>query len=320
MNEIVNNEPEEIKETIQDQFFGIKNDVVSEAPEVELINENIEDSIERLQVEPSEQAQESVGNEIDNIRNQYDSERKAKEAALGAEREAVAQLKGLMEENQRLNSFVHQGSDVLNQQALNNAQWALHSAQQELTKAYDEGDSEAIGAAQAKISKAAVAEQQSGQYANMVMQRASQNLPPIKEPAIKKQQLDPDMQAWSDKNPWFMNNGDPTHQRMTSYAMYLDQEVRGEGTDPTTNAVDYYAKIDKEMKLRFPNFFGVQPQATEVVETYSKQPASVVAPTTRSNGKKPRKVSLSKDQIRVARQLNISPQAYAAQYLKLEEG
>jgi len=102
--------------------------------------------------------------------------------------------------------------------------------------------------------------------------------------------------------------------------MYLDQEVRGQGTDPTTNAVDYYAKIDKEMKIRFPDFFGVQPQATGVVETDSRQPASVVAPSTRSNGKKPRKVSLSKDQIRVARQLNISPQAYAAQYLKLEEG
>ena len=70
MNEIVNNEPEESKETIQDQFFGITNDVVSEAPEVELVNENIEDSVERLQVEPLEQVQESVGNEIDNIRNQ----------------------------------------------------------------------------------------------------------------------------------------------------------------------------------------------------------------------------------------------------------
>ena len=153
----------------------------------------------------------------------------------------------------------------------------------------------------------------------MVMQQASQNLPPIKEPTVNRPQLDPDMQAWSDKNPWFMNNADPVHQRMTSYAMYLDQEVRGQGTDPTTNAVDYYAKIDKEMKIRFPDFFGVQPQATGVVETDSRQPASGVAPTTRSNGKKPRKVSLSKDQIRVASQLNISTQAYDAQYLKLEE-
>ena len=317
MSDIVNSNAEE---TIQDQFFGIKNDVVSEAPEVELINQEPDTVVERLEVESESEPQESVGNEIDTIRGQYDSERKAKEAALGAEREAVAQLKELMQENQRLNSFVNQGSDVLNKQALNNAQWALNSAQQKLTKAYDEGDSEAIGSAQADIAKATIAEQQAGQYANMVMQHASQNLPPIQEPAVTKQKLDPDMQAWSDKNPWFMNNADPVHEQMTSYAMYLDQEVRGEGVDPSSNANKYYAEIDERMQTRFPNFFGVQPQATEVVEIDSKQPASVVAPTTRSNGKKPRKVSLSKDQIRVARQLNISPQAYAAQYLKLEEG
>lgn len=315
MNEQVNESVDQVEDqqtqTIQDQFFGIKNDVVADVPEVEL--EGMEETSEVVQ----EQQQESVGSEIEEIKKQLEAEQNAKKAALSAETEAIQRLRELSEENQRLQGFVNQGSEVLNQQALNNAQWAKHNAQEKLKKAYDEGDSEAMAAAQAELAQATMAEQQAGQYAQVVMNQASENIQPT--PEMQKPKLDADMQAWSDKNPWFMNNSNTEHQRMTSYAMYLDQEIRNDGIDPAGNPSLYYDEVDKRMRSQFPNFFGVETQATEVVENSPKQPASVVAPSTRSNGKNPRKVSLSKDQLRVARQLGISPKAYASQYLKLEE-
>lgn len=315
MNEQVNESVDQVEDqqtqTIQDQFFGIKNDVVADVPEVEL--EGMEETSEVVQ----EQQQESVGSEIEEIKKQLEAEQNAKKAALSAETEAIQRLRELSEENQRLQGFVNQGSEVLNQQALNNAQWAKHNAQEKLKKAYDEGDSETMAAAQAELAQATMAEQQAGQYAQVVMNQASENIQPT--PEMQKPKLDADMQAWSDKNPWFMNNSNTEHQRMTSYAMYLDQEIRNDGIDPAGNPSLYYDEVDKRMRSQFPNFFGVETQATEVVENSPKQPASVVAPSTRSNGKNPRKVSLSKDQLRVARQLGISPKAYASQYLKLEE-
>lgn len=315
MNEQVNESVDQVEDqqtqTIQDQFFGIKNDVVADVPEVEL--EGMEEISEVVQ----EQQQESVGSEIEEIKKQLEAEQNAKKAALSAETEAIQRLRELSEENQRLQGFVNQGSEVLNQQALNNAQWAKHNAQEKLKKAYDEGDSETMAAAQAELAQATMAEQQAGQYAQVVMNQASENIQPT--PEMQKPKLDADMQAWSDKNPWFMNNSNTEHQRMTSYAMYLDQEIRNDGIDPAGNPSLYYDEVDKRMRSQFPNFFGVETQATEVVENSPKQPASVVAPSTRSNGKNPRKVSLSKDQLRVARQLGISPKAYASQYLKLEE-
>lgn len=315
MNEQVNESVDQVEDqqtqTIQDQFFGIKNDVVADVPEVEL--EGMEETSEVVQ----EQQQESVGSEIEEIKKQLEAEQNAKKAALSAETEAIQRLRELSEENQRLQGFVNQGSEVLNQQALNNAQWAKHNAQEKLKKAYDEGDSETMAAAQAELAQATMAEQQAGQYAQVVMNQASENIQPT--PEMQKPKLDADMQAWSDKNPWFMNNSNTEHQRMTSYAMYLDQEIRNDGIDPAGNPSLYYDEVDKRMRNQFPNFFGVETQATEVVENSPKQPASVVAPSTRSNGKNPRKVSLSKDQLRVARQLGISPKAYASQYLKLEE-
>ena len=315
MNEQVNESVDQIEDqpeqTIQDQFFGITNEVVADAPEIEL-----DEVVQETQV-VEEQQEQPVASEIEEIKKQLEAEQNAKKAALSSESEAIEQLRKLSEENQRLQGFVSQGSEVLNQQALNNAQWAKHNAQEKLKKAYDEGDSEAMATAQAEMAQATMAEQQAGQYAQAVMNQASENVQPA--PEMQKPKLDADMQAWSDKNPWFMNNSNQEHQRMTSFAMYLDQEIRNEGIAPAGNPSLYYSEVDKRMRSQFPNFFGVETQATEVVENSPKQPASVVAPSTRSNGKNPRKVSLSKDQLRVARQLGISPKAYASQYLKLED-
>ena len=110
---------------------------------------------------------------------------------------------------------------------------------------------------------------------------------------------------------------DPTHREMTSYAMYLDQTLKQQGVDPSTQAETYYAKIDEEMRSKYPNFFGVTPPIEIQEETPKRQPQTVVAPTSRDSGtKKPSQVRLTQTQVKIARQLGISPEQYANQLLK----
>jgi hypothetical protein len=76
------------------------------------------------------------------------------------------------------------------------------------------------------------------------------------------------------------------------------------------------------MRSQYPNFFGV-PQASvettpEIPVEEKRQPANVVAPASRNSGsnKNPRNVRLTQTQVKLARQLGISPEQYARQLLK----
>ena len=111
--------------------------------------------------------------------------------------------------------------------------------------------------------------------------------------------------------------GETFQQEMTSYAMYLDQRSKH---DPASSPVDYYQEIDKEMKKEFPSFFGVQADNNSemiVEKTPKRQPQTVVATATRDSGnKKPTQIRLTKTQVKLARQLGITPEKYANQLLK----
>jgi endo-alpha-1,4-polygalactosaminidase (GH114 family) len=108
---------------------------------------------------------------------------------------------------------------------------------------------------------------------------------------------------------------------MTSFAMYVDQSLQAKGVDPATKSQEYYKEVDTAMKNQFPNFFGVQPQnETEVSQGYTapkRQPSTVVASATRDSGnKKPTQIRMNQTQVKIARQLGISPEQYANQLLK----
>jgi len=225
-----------------------------------------------------------------------------------------------MTENERLQAMVNQGGEVLNKQAYNNALWAKQNAQAKYKKAYEEGDADAMALAQEEISRAVLAEQSAGRYAESVQSQFAQQFQtqqPQVEP-VQEQQLDPEMQAWSAKNPWFMNNSNAKHREMTSYALTLDQRLQNKGIDPENNSKEYYAEIDKELRSAYPDFFGVQPSIDIEEENQTRQPSNVVAPASRSTGGKtnPRSIRLTQTQVKLARQLGISPEQYAKQLLK----
>ena len=337
--EIINEEPnfdEPIVQTKEDQFFGKQTEIDRTIPddlEVTIVDDTpVEDQGKKPRAEdaPVEVDDDAVDKEIADyskraadriakIKYEYHEERRAKEAATRESKEAVQRLQTMMSENQRLQAMVDQGGEVLNKQAHNNALWAKQNAQAEFKKAYDEGDADGMTKAQEMIAKATLAEQQSMNMAQSVQAEIAKKLP-AEQPVQQTQELDPDMKAWSSKNPWFMSTV-PEHQEMSSYALTIDQRLRNQGILPEQDAQKYYAEVDKAMHKEYPSFFGVQVEETaEVVhetETPKRQPSTVVASATRDSGnKKPSQIRLTQTQVRLARQLGISPEQYANQLLK----
>ena len=336
--EIINEEPNfegVVSQTQEDQFFGKQTEIDNKIPddlEVTIIDDTPQEDRRPAKAEDaSPEVDDDVvdkeiadyskraADRISKIKYEYHEERRAKEAAARESKEAVARLQTMMSENQRLQAMVEQGGQVLNKQAHNNALWAKQNAQAEFKKAYEEGDADAMTKAQEMIARATLAEQQSNNMAQSVQAEVTKNMP-VQKQAEPKQELDPEMKEWSSKNPWFMSTV-PEHQEMSSYALTIDQRLRNQGINPEEDSQKYYAEVDKNMRNEYPNFFGVQvDQTAEVVSeagTTKRQPSTVVASATRDSGnKKPSQVRLTQTQVKLARQLGISPEQYANQLLK----
>ena len=336
--EIINEEPNfegVVPQTQEDQFFGKQTEIDNKIPddlEVTIIDDTPQEDRRPAKAEDaSPEVDDDVvdkeiadyskraADRISKIKYEYHEERRAKEAAARESKEAVARLQTMMSENQRLQAMVEQGGEVLNKQAHNNALWAKQNAQAEFKKAYEEGDADAMTKAQEMIARATLAEQQSNNMAENVQAQVTKNMP-VQKQAEPKQELDPEMKEWSSKNPWFMSTV-PEHQEMSSYALTIDQRLRNQGIMPEKDAQKYYAEVDRYMRNEYPNFFGVQvDQTAEVVSeagTTKRQPSTVVASATRDSGnKKPSQVRLTQTQVKLARQLGISPEQYANQLLK----
>ena len=332
--EIINEEPnipETVPQSTEDKFFGKQTEIDNQIPEeleVEVVDDTPEEDRRPAKAEDTSpdiddetvdkeisDYSKRAGERIAKIKYEYHEERRAKEAATRESAEAVQRLQTLMAENQRLQAMVDQGGEVLNKQAHNNALWAKQNAQEAFKKAYEEGNAEEMTKAQELLSKATLAEQQSTNMAATLQQQIAQNLP---QPEIQAAQPDPDMQAWAQKNPWFMGS-EPVHKEMTSYAMYVDQSLQAQGIDPASKSEEYYNEVDNAMRKQFPTFFGATPEVeiSQEEEAPKRQPSTVVASATRDSGnKKPTQIRLTQTQVKLARQLGISPEQYANQLLK----
>jgi len=127
--------------------------------------------------------------------------------------------------------------------------------------------------------------------------------------------IDPKAVAWLKNNSWF---GSDDQKEMTALAYGIHETlVTKEGVSPQSDK--YYEEVDKRMRVRFPDYFGVESteEGNEVAETATpRSTQSVVAPSNRNNGSKPRKVQLTSTQVALAKRLGISPERYAKELIK----
>ena len=246
------------------------------------------------------------------LKKVWHDERRAKEAALREREEAVTLLKRFADENKALKKNLHNGEQAYVGTAKVAFEREYDAAKRDYKEAYDSGDADRVLEAQEKLLAAKLKLQQVENYRPQYSEEetALQGNPssvdssnrngwsaaPVENTAP---QPDPKAAAWQKRNPWFGEN-----RVMTSMAFGLHEDLVGEGVDPTSD--EYYSRIDKEMRRRFPeNFEGSD----------KKRPVTVVASAKRSTA--PRKVTLTATQVSLARKLGLTPEQYAKEMIKL---
>ena len=125
-----------------------------------------------------------------------------------------------------------------------------------------------------------------------------------------QQQSDPRAEDWASKNSWFGNDSAMTYTAFDIHKTLVEKE----GFDPQSN--DYYAEVDKRIRLEFPHKF----DKVENTSTERAKPAQNVASAKRSasTGRK-KTVRLTPSQVAIAKRLGVPLEAYAKQ-LKITEG
>ena len=121
-------------------------------------------------------------------------------------------------------------------------------------------------------------------------------------PPQPQRQPDPKADAWAQKNPWFGTDNAMTYTAFDIHKQLVEQE----GFDG--NSDDYYAEVDKRIRLEFPHKFANVEQST------TEQPAQTVASAKRPAKKGRRKtVKLTPSQIAISKRLGVPLEEYAKQ-------
>lgn len=295
--------------------------VVEKEDEIEIVDDTPEDDRGREPMkEPPEEVSddelakydEGVQKRIKRFTKGYHDERRAKEAALREREAALEYAQKLMDENNRLKGSYTQSQTALIAQATKVAENELERAKTQYKRAYESGDSDSLleaqtglNAAQAKIDRLKKLKPQSLQsQTNQVQTQPKRTETPVAPKREAAPVTDPDLIAWQERNPWFGND-----RKMTAYALGLHEEVTSDGIVPGSK--EYYRRIDADMKATFPAKFGADDDA----EAPKSQPArSNVAPATRSVA--PRKITLTKSQVAIAKRLGLTNEQYAREVAK----
>ena len=118
-------------------------------------------------------------------------------------------------------------------------------------------------------------------------------------------QVDEKAATWATKNNWF---GQDRAMTFTAFEIHKDL-VEKEGFDPKSD--EYYAEIDKRIKVDFPHKFGKTSRDTsKTVQTVASVKRSV------KPGRK--NVKLTSSQVQIARKLGVPLEEYAKQLLNTE--
>lgn len=220
------------------------------------------------------------------------------------ERDEAVRIAQIQQERiKALQKQLTEGSAVLTSSLKGEADVQLAAAKKAYKEAYEAGDADALVEAQEAITAAKIRLKEIELAA-----RSGQDFESdveIPEMQVAQPRPDPKAAAWQRKNPWFL-----TDPELTQYALGYHEKLVQKGYDPTSD--EYYEAIDARMRKVFPEEFEQEPAPQK-----RTAPPNVVGSATRSTA--PKKVVLSKTQLSLARRLNITPEEYAAELVKLEK-
>lgn len=245
----------------------------------------------------------------------YHDERRAKEAAFREQQEAINLTKRLIDENKKLREAYSTGEKTYIQTVQNAADLEIQVAQRAYKEALETGDPDRIVEAQTKLNEAGYKVQRVKDFRPSTLQ-ASENDVQIQEVEQQRPKIDNKTQAWLDQNPWY-----GTKKAMSSFAVGVHDELIDEYGKDIIGTDQYFRRIDRTMREKFPEYFGVLEEKAEPAEEVQKptpkaKPNTVVAPATRSTSSK--QIRLKQTQLQLAKKLGLTPEQYARELTKLE--
>ena len=240
--------------------------------------------------------------------------RKMREAER-REQAAIDYARGVEESKKQLESkFKKTDSDYIKKFETTISS-GLEAAQKELAAAIESGDATAQVEANKRIAQLAFENakleaakegretMQAEKPVTNLSQGGEVNIPQRDDPINP----DPRAEAWASKNPWFGSDRAMTY---TAFEIHKDLTEK-EGYDPSSD--EYYAEVDKRMRVDFPHKFG----KNETKQTTA--PVQTVASANRSVKPGRKTVKLTSSQVAIAKKLGVPLEEYAKQ-LKNTEG
>lgn len=263
--------------------------------------------VEEIENDELEEYSDSVKTRFKQLKKVYHDERRAKDEADRERNAAIEMTQRLYQENQRMKQMMQSGEAEYVAALKKAAEAKLEVAKKAYKDAHEIGDSDQLLAAQQAMTQI-----------QMELERANNfKLPPLQEERFEVQRQqepirsvprpDDKAMAWQERNSWFGSN-----RGMTAYALSLHEELRDNGV--AVGSDEYYSKLDKTMRKRFPEHF--QNTVAEEETPRKEKPQSVVAAATRSTA--PKKLKLNASQASLIKKLRITPEQYAKEVLKLE--
>jgi len=272
----------------------------SQETEVEVSGGEDDSSQSASETDNFDKADNATQKRIDRLtKKMREAERQREEAikfAQGVQSEA-SQLK------QRMDAL---DSNYVNEYS-NRVEIQTTSAEADLARAIEIGDTAGVVEAQRRITRLAIeqdrANQAKIQQARYAQQVQAQQQARVNQPMPQQQPRRPDPKAeqWARRNDWFGED-----EAMTYAAFGIHKKlVEDEGFDPQSD--DYYTELDRRMRGEFPH----------KLNGGSKRPAQTVASVSRntsgrSSGKK---VRLTPSQVAIAKKLGVPLEEYA-KYVK----
>jgi hypothetical protein len=256
---------------------------------------------------------EGVKKRLKELTHARHDERRAKEALAREKIEQERLLMAVMDENKRLKQYVKTGTEQYATMAQQAAEAKLEKARRDLKAAQEVYDTDAIIAAQEALAEAKWETQNVKNFQSTSLQQPQEDVQ-IQQPQTQQVRADEKTLRWQAKNQWFGSDG---FEEITSYALGLHKKLVANGYDPRSD--DYFEQIDARVHSKFPEIFGEaeeKPRSQVSQAAPAKKPTSVVAPASRSTGRK--KVELTPSQAALVKKFNLDPQKYAQEVLKLE--
>jgi len=290
---------EEVVETVEPVIEEIKEEVkeeekVEEKKEPETTDQETK---EEKPKEELEQYSEGVQKRISKLTKKWREAERQKEAAVEFARGGQAELSELRTRLTKLEPSYVKAIE-------NRVTSGLEATKAKLTTAREAGDINSEVDAQRDIAKLTVEETR----LNALKERQSED----KERTVKTPTLDqrlqgqtppPDPRAedWASKNDWFGKDNAMTYTAFDLHKKLTEQE----GFDP--NSPEYYAEIDKRIRVDFPHKFGNNTSQESTNRT------QIVASAKRSVHPGRKTVRLTSSQVAIAKKLGVPLEEYAKQ-------